>query len=85
MSRSKHEWAQFEVKRTSGSECWVVVRHRGGAFRVPGDVTIEEVVRGVQEQWTMSTRTTLKTRARWVRVPQETWLEFDAWRAQFGA
>lgn len=51
MARSKHEWAQFELKAAPGAELWVIVRHRGGWFRLPADAAISELLRGVHEGW----------------------------------
>lgn len=52
--RATGTWVQLEVKRAAGAEAWYIVRYRGGAFKVPGDVTLAEAVRGVQEHWTMA-------------------------------
>lgn len=60
MARSQGEWVQCELKRGKGSEPWVIVRHRRGWFRVPGDATVSEVMRGVAEGWTASNTSVMR-------------------------
>jgi hypothetical protein len=49
-------WTQFEVKHAVGTERLLIVRYRGGAFRLPADVACEELLRGVREAWSLRTR-----------------------------
>jgi hypothetical protein len=38
----------------AGAETWVIVRYRGGAFRLPIDAPIAEAVRGVKDGWQLN-------------------------------
>lgn len=50
--RSKRQWVQCELQVLPGAEPWVLVRHRGGSFKVPFGAAIEAVLEGVQNGWT---------------------------------
>lgn len=53
MARRKATWRQAELKLSYGSELWVIVRHRRGSFRLPITASIEELLWGVADGWTM--------------------------------
>lgn len=52
MGPKKATWRQAELKLSYGAEVWVIVRHRGGAFRLPLTATVEELVWGIALGWT---------------------------------
>jgi hypothetical protein len=68
VTASKSEWRQFEVKLLKGAEPWVLIRHRSGAFKLPLDCSIEEMLRGVTYAWSEGTRPSRSAVAT-VRIP----------------
>lgn len=55
MAKSRGIWTQFEAKTLAGAEPWVMIRHRGGCFKLPAIALVGEVMTGVSEGWTMTT------------------------------
>lgn len=53
VARKKATWRQAELKITAGAEVWVIVRHRRGSFRLPVTATVEELLWGIADGWTM--------------------------------
>ena len=65
--------AQVVLTLMPGAEPWIRVTHKGGWFKVPGDVCVAEVLAGAVEGWT-STRRRLAHSEATVRVPLDQWL-----------
>lgn len=81
--RSKREWVQVELKVLASAEPWILVRHRGGTFKLPMTAFVSEVLEGVRHGWTMETRHLGRTGAT-VRVPLATWRDLEARAATRG-
>jgi len=56
----------------AGSEVWVRVQHATGAFKVPADVSLLEVLQGVSDGWG-GTRARVQQGERYIRVPASEW------------
>jgi hypothetical protein len=59
------------------AEAWILVRHPGGAFKLPGDVSALELLTGALEGWNMVHRRPRRGEAT-VRVPISQWAEAEA-------
>lgn len=83
VARSQRRWVQLEVRESPGAEMWYFVRHRGGIFRVPSDVSLAEAVLGVKEGWSGVTKG--RRSVSYIRVPTETFNQMQAESLAFRA
>lgn len=81
-ARSKGKWVQFELKLATGSEAWVIVRYRGGAFRLPITADVLDLLNGVAQGWDMHSRAPLHGEGT-VRVPLGEYMR--RWKAPGGS
>lgn len=68
---------QVTLTLMPGAEMWVRVEHPTGWFKVPGSVTIQEVLAGALIGWSGEVRGRKSGEAT-VRVPLSVWLKLNA-------
>jgi len=77
---AERPWIQFEVKSMNGSEPWLLIRHRRGTFKLPQTCALSELLTGVREGWTSSSRRTASGTL--VRVDVGEWRLFQEWKVR---